>query len=124
MNQTIAGDNLLGHQFRIGHSVVTPVGGAAIDDPVEWFRQVVETEIAPLLDEYWFDQTGRAERRKTSCYGAWPVERGTVPSTVGRIPVRNLWLLMLYASRLYQETARKPQVRSGGEPARDPGPGR
>ena len=24
-------------------------------------------------------------------------------STVGRIPVRNLWLLMLYASRLYQE---------------------
>ena len=25
------------------------------------------------------------------------------PSTVGRIPVRNLWLLMLYASRLYQE---------------------
>ena len=25
------------------------------------------------------------------------------PATVGRIPVRNLWLLMLYASRLYQE---------------------
>ena len=25
------------------------------------------------------------------------------PSTVGRIPVKNLWLLMLYASRLYQE---------------------
>ena len=60
LNQTIAGDNLLGPQFRIGHSVVTPVGGAAIDDPVEWFRQVVETEIAPLLDEYWFDQPGRA----------------------------------------------------------------
>ena len=64
LNQTIAGDNLLGHQFRIGHSVVTPVGGAAIDDPVEWFRQVVETEIAPLLDEYWFDQPGRAGEEK------------------------------------------------------------
>ncbi len=25
------------------------------------------------------------------------------PATVGRIPVRNLWLLMLYASRLYRE---------------------
>ena len=24
-------------------------------------------------------------------------------ATVGRIPVRNLWLLMLYASRLYRE---------------------
>ena len=58
LNQTIAGDNLL------GHSVVTPVGGAAIDDPVEWFRQVVETEIAPLLDEYWFDQPGRAGEEK------------------------------------------------------------
>ncbi len=60
LNQTIADDNLLGHQFRIGHSVVTPGGGASIDDPVEWFRQVVETEIGPLLDEYWFDQPGKA----------------------------------------------------------------
>ena len=64
LNQTIAGDNLLGPQFRIGHSVVTPVGGAGIDDPVEWFRQVVETEITPLLDEYWFDQPGRAGEEK------------------------------------------------------------
>ncbi len=64
LNQTIAEDNLLGPQFRVGHSVVTPAGGAAIDDPVEWFRQVVATEIAPLLDEYWFDQPGRAGEEK------------------------------------------------------------
>ena len=25
------------------------------------------------------------------------------PVTIGRIPVRNLWLLMLYASSMYQE---------------------
>ena len=64
LNETIARDNLLGPQFRIGHSVVTPAGGAAIDQPWEWFRQVVETEIAPLLDEYWFDQPGRAGEEK------------------------------------------------------------
>ena len=60
LNQTIAGDNLLGPQFRVGHSAVTPTSGSAINDPVEWFRQVVETEIGPLLDEYWFDQPSRA----------------------------------------------------------------
>ena len=64
LNQTIATDPLLGHQFRVGHSVVTPSSGVAIDDPVNWFRQVVETEIGPLLDEYWFDQPGRANEEK------------------------------------------------------------
>ena len=44
--------------------MVTPSGGVAIDDPVSWFRQVVETEIGPLLDEYWFDQPGKAGEEK------------------------------------------------------------
>ena len=64
LNQTIANDSLLGPQFRVGHSVVTPSGGQMIDDPVSWFRQVVETEIRPLLEEYWFDQLGRASEEK------------------------------------------------------------
>ena len=29
---------------------------------------------------------------------------------VGRIPVRNIWLLMLYASRLFREAPRQPEV--------------
>ena len=64
LNQTIATDTLLGPQFRVGHSVVTPSGQDRIDDPVSWFRQVVETEIGPLLDEYWFDQPGKAGEEK------------------------------------------------------------
>ena len=64
LNQTIAADSLLGPQFRVGHSVVTPSGEEEIDDPVSWFRQVVETEIGPLLDEYWFDQPGKASEEK------------------------------------------------------------
>jgi 5-methylcytosine-specific restriction protein B len=55
LNKTISEDNTLGHQFRVGHSYVTPPAGALISDGRQWFRQVVETEIGPLLDEYWFD---------------------------------------------------------------------
>ena len=58
LNQRIAGDRGLGPQFRVGHSYVTP--DARIDDEVEWFTQVVETEIGPLLDEYWFDNAAEA----------------------------------------------------------------
>ncbi len=64
LNQTISDDDLLGPQFRVGHSVVTPSNETAITDPVQWFTQVVETEIGPLLDEYWFDATDRARSAK------------------------------------------------------------
>ena len=56
LNRQIADDRNLGRQFLIGHSYVTPSAGVPINDPVEWFTQVVETEIVPLLHEYWFDQ--------------------------------------------------------------------
>ena len=64
LNQTIADDTQLGPQFGVGHSVVTPSGAEVIDDPVEWFRQVVETEIGTLLAEYWFDQPAKAREEK------------------------------------------------------------
>lgn len=60
LNWAIATDILLGPQYRVGHSVVTPGAGEMIEDEADWFRQVVETEIGPLLDEYWFDQPGKA----------------------------------------------------------------
>ena len=60
LNQTISEDSLLGPQFRVGHSVVTPPADARIEDQVGWFREAVETEIGPLLHEYWFDQPGKA----------------------------------------------------------------
>lgn len=43
----------LGAGFRIGHSFFTPTN--RISDPETWYRQIVETEIFPLLEEYWFD---------------------------------------------------------------------
>ena len=58
LNRRISDDPGLGPQFRIGHSYVTP--GRRVEDPEEWFRRVVTTEISPLLEEYWFDNSERA----------------------------------------------------------------
>ena len=62
LNKSISEDGLLGPQFRIGHSVVTP--SYKITNDVQWFTQVVETEIGPLLDEYWFDDPDKARSAK------------------------------------------------------------
>jgi 5-methylcytosine-specific restriction protein B len=52
LNQQITKDKKLGPQFQIGHSYVTPHLGQTVEDPRDWFRQVIETEISPLLHEY------------------------------------------------------------------------
>ena len=64
LNQQIAGDDRLGPQYRIGHSYLTPSGGA-VDDANAWFRDVVATQIGPLLREYWFDD--KAEKARKAC---------------------------------------------------------
>lgn len=55
LNNQITADTRLGKQFQIGHSYVTPAYRLDDGGTKEWFQQVVETEIGPLLDEYWFD---------------------------------------------------------------------
>ena len=64
LNDQIAADTNLGAQFKIGHSYITPAAGSTIFDPRDWFRQVVETEISPLLDEYWFDTPNDARNAR------------------------------------------------------------
>lgn len=58
LNEEISADRTLGPQFRVGHSYVTPT--APLDDPTSWFCDVIDTEIGPLLEEYWFDAPDRA----------------------------------------------------------------
>lgn len=55
LNGDIAADARLGEQFCIGHSYVTPPDPLEDGGTQKWFRQVVATEIGPLLREYWFD---------------------------------------------------------------------
>ena len=41
-------------------------------DAVEgWFRDVVETELAPLLEEYWFDDHDRARQERDRLLENW-----------------------------------------------------
>jgi 5-methylcytosine-specific restriction enzyme B len=64
LNSEISADTGLGPQFRVGHSYVTPPFGIPINDAREWFRQVVDTEIGPLLDEYWFDALEKSQKAR------------------------------------------------------------
>ncbi|SAK40656.1 GTPase subunit of restriction endonuclease-like protein [Caballeronia fortuita] len=61
LNKRIADDESLNEQFCIGHSFVTPAQGEKIDNVRAWFARVVESEIKPLLREYWFDNQATAE---------------------------------------------------------------
>ena len=70
LNERISDDRSLGPQFRIGHSVVIPTPGTLTRNQVEWFKEVVETEIGPLLDEYWFDDTQKAGSAKSDLLAA------------------------------------------------------
>lgn len=70
LNDKISADPSLGPQFRIGHSYLTPtssIGG----DTIGWFTDVVETEIGPLLDEYWFDTPDKAQQARQDLL-KWP----------------------------------------------------
>lgn len=59
LNEAIAADKAnLGPGFQIGHSFFTPSHPVASAD--HWFQTVVETEIRPLLEEYWFDDPAKA----------------------------------------------------------------
>ena len=71
LNDSIASAPALGEQFRVGHSYVTPTEPLVPDGTKDWFRDVVETEIAPLLQEYWFDDAGRAQLERVKLLDRW-----------------------------------------------------
>ncbi len=54
LNQMIEEDATnLGRGYRIGHSFFTPTRN--ITDGAAWFREIVEFELLPLIEEYWAD---------------------------------------------------------------------
>ena len=71
LNDQIAADARLGKQFRIGHSYVTPAHRLEAGDTKKWFQQVVETEVGPLLDEYWFDAPDEAQKAIARLTQGW-----------------------------------------------------
>jgi 5-methylcytosine-specific restriction enzyme B len=61
LNQAIRDDRRnLGPGFEIGHSYFVPSGEEETLDQT-WYEAIIETEVAPLLKEYWFDQPTRVD---------------------------------------------------------------
>ncbi|WP_068635440.1 McrB family protein [Thauera butanivorans] len=71
LNDLITADARLGKQFRIGHSYVTPAYPLEVGETRQWFQDVVETEIGPLLEEYWFDAPGEAKKACERLIQGW-----------------------------------------------------
>lgn len=61
LNEKIAQDSVnLGAGFCIGHSFFCGPSDVGVYDN-EWYEQIIEYEIAPLVREYWFDNPERAD---------------------------------------------------------------
>lgn len=69
LNQKIGED--LGIQFRIGHSYVTPTHRLEPGSTRDWFIQVAETEIGPLLEEDRFDSPQTAKDALAKLIEGW-----------------------------------------------------
>ena len=59
LNTTIEQDSMLGPNFLIGHSFLTPLQSQS--DGKAWYFGVIDTQIGPQLQEYWFDAREKAE---------------------------------------------------------------
>lgn len=71
LNQDIADDPGLGRGFLVGHSYLSAEEASREDDL--WLVSVVEDELVPLLEEYWFDQPERAAQWSAALRGALDV---------------------------------------------------
>lgn len=63
LNEKITVDTRLGPQFSIGHSFVTPPTELHSEPEarwIEWFHDVVDSEIEPLLREYFYENPNTA----------------------------------------------------------------
>ncbi|OJF76097.1 MAG: GTPase [Treponema sp. CETP13] len=60
LNEEIENDETLGRGFRIGHSYLCTKKD--IDDA--WLKNVVDYELVPLLNEYWFDEPSKVKNWK------------------------------------------------------------
>ena len=66
LNDFISKDEALGDGFRIGHSYLCTK--EEITD--EWMKSVVEHELIPLLNEYWFDESDKITQWTAKLRGA------------------------------------------------------
>lgn len=60
LNQVIGNERRdLGPGFQVGHSYFCPV--SSITSDTEWYLNIINTEIKPLIEEYWFDSPEKVD---------------------------------------------------------------
>ena len=64
LNGDIAGSKSLGPGYQIGHSYFCPPKGSKPNEM--WYRRVVESEILPLIEEYWFDNEPKVKEHRSA----------------------------------------------------------
>ncbi len=65
LNEVIAADTKnLGPGYQIGHSYFCPRNGIKSDE--DWYRRVIESEIVPLIQEYWFDNEQKVKEQRSA----------------------------------------------------------
>ncbi|QWF69690.1 AAA family ATPase [Methylomonas paludis] len=62
LNDEIVRDRNLGAGFRIGHSYFCPDNSSELND--NWYQDIIDSEILPLLQEYWFDNPNKVDEWK------------------------------------------------------------
>ena len=67
LNKAIAEDKSLGNGFCIGHSYFC---GHTADEDDTWIKEIVDYDIIPMLNEYWFDDSDRVEEWSNKLSGA------------------------------------------------------
>ena len=59
LNKAISNDKSLGSGFCIGHSYFC---GHSVDENDSWIREIVDYDIIPMLNEYWFDDSDSVKK--------------------------------------------------------------
>jgi hypothetical protein len=65
LNEVISADaKNLGPGYQIGHSYFCPRNGMKPSE--DWYRRVIESEIVPLIQEYWFDNEQKVKEQRSA----------------------------------------------------------
>jgi 5-methylcytosine-specific restriction protein B len=58
----------LGVSYEIGHSYFVPPDKSDITLNKDWYNSIIKLEVAPLLEEYWFDNINKAKEATTALF--------------------------------------------------------
>ena len=70
LNEKISADRQLGRAYQIGHSFFCPPGEEFSILGLDWFEEIISTEIRPLVEEYWFDEPDKVQSTFSEVFGS------------------------------------------------------